>query len=97
MKSKREPKEQPVTTVLVKSESRDVLMAPADVALDELEAGEVPVKRNRRKDSCRRWCWNILGTTFCLWYGCCFEYQGILADPNLEQDESEKVEGFLAC
>ena len=44
MKSKREPKEQPVTTVLVKSESRDVLMAPADVALDELEAGEVPVK-----------------------------------------------------
>lgn len=42
---KREHKEEPSSTPApTKSESRDVSMAPGDVALDELEAGEVRVK-----------------------------------------------------
>jgi len=44
VRPKREHKEPSLTPAPTKSESRDVSMAPGDVALDELEAGEVRVK-----------------------------------------------------
>ena len=54
VKPKKEPTEstnsrapEPVKT---KAESRDVSMAPGDVALDELEAGEVQVKDEEDED-----------------------------------------------
>lgn len=44
VKPKREHREPSLTTTPLKSESRDVSMAPGDLPIDELEAGEVVVK-----------------------------------------------------
>ncbi|PPQ95222.1 hypothetical protein CVT26_014912 [Gymnopilus dilepis] len=54
VKPKREPKEvrlsQPPEAARERSQSRDVSMAPGDVALDELEAGEVRVKEEEDQE-----------------------------------------------
>ncbi|KAF8910623.1 SART-1 family-domain-containing protein [Gymnopilus junonius] len=54
VKPKPEPKEvklsQPPESARKRSEPRDVSMAPGDVALDELEAGEVRVKEEEDQD-----------------------------------------------
>ncbi len=54
VKPKKEPAESTISRlpepVKTKAESRDVSMAPGDVALDELEAGEVQVKDEEDED-----------------------------------------------
>ncbi|KAJ7035076.1 SART-1 family-domain-containing protein [Mycena alexandri] len=47
---KEEPKERPVAPSKQASQSRDVSMAPGDVALEELEAGEVEMEEEEEDD-----------------------------------------------